>query len=224
MGKWSAVRSLRSRRAETIIEVTFALFGITVILFSMRGMTDSALTVGGKSKLQAQAINLAEGGLDLVQTQINTNKRRFADPACWDTLETSDVCDSSSNSMAETGETKYYALFSDLVDSTPNLIGPLTNATNEFSDSIILSRLPNTYSIYTKYLAPGEIKPILSGPGNGAVLSPYSRLITIRGISTDVNGDTILEEGLRVTSTVKWPYKNEVKTHQVSTTFFNNED
>ncbi len=205
-----------------MIEISVAL-GIAFSGIVVAGSrTFNMLDANGTSRYTLQAMHLAEEGLDYIESQIGTNRIRFADDGCWDTTETTDICDSaiSPEVFAAIGETKYYALTFDHVDFTQSVVGPLT-ASGEFSDSAVLSRFANGYSVYRKYLSPDQSKPVLSGNSPDAVLTSYYRQITVKAVQIDSNDDGVDEKALLATSTVKFAYHLKVKTYQVSTLFTN---
>lgn len=175
--------------------------------------------INGGQETRAQAVILAEGGLNLVESIIRTNRRRHADPGCWKTITTEDVCNSLTSPMMaiNAGPIEEYSLHFDYVDHTDALLPP--TGSGEFEDLAILAREANSFSIHEKHLGPNETKPIISPDVPNSKNLYFYRRIRIKAQEIDLNGDGDDEEILRVESSVKWPDGNSVKEYVDSRIF-----
>ncbi|MDP4008566.1 MAG: hypothetical protein Q8P68_05240 [Candidatus Peregrinibacteria bacterium] len=207
-----------NKRAETILEVTIALFiiGVGITVSSM--VLNRSLNVTAQNKLWLEGVYFAKEGLEGVRNLSDTNLLRYSDPGCWKTIETADVCDpttpNGSPMMANSEETNFYSMFFDYVDFTWSLVE--ANSANDWEDNAIIARLPNEYSIFKKYLGPSETLPIYIGQTTGAENTFFYRRIHVESITLDVDQDDS-DEVLMVTSEVKWPYRNKVFHYETST-------
>lgn len=213
-----------NKRAETILEVTIALFiiGVGITVSSM--VLNRSLNITAQNKLWLEGVHFAKEGLEGVRNIRDTNLLRYSDPDCWKTIETADICDpnpvTGSPMMAKSGETKFYSMFFDHVDFTWSLENQKNYAQSDFlfKNPAILTRLPNEYSIFKKYLGPNETLPIYIGQTTGAENTFFYRRIRIQSVISafDVDQDGNDDEILMVTSEVKWPYRNKVFHYETS--------
>ena len=214
----------KNKRAETILEVTIALFiiGVGVTVSSM--VMHRTLNITAGNKLWMQGMFFAKEGLEGVRNIRDTNWIKFSDPDCWKTIDTGNVCDPT-NAMAPLNTTRYYSIFFDHADFTWELADQMeAGASNPlFDPPTISARLANEYSIHEKFLGPSNTKPIYIADTIGAGNTYFYRRIKIQSVEADLDGDSATpdEEILIVTSQVKWPYKNKVKKYSVSTILTN---
>lgn len=219
------LKNFTNRRAETILEVTIALFiiGVGITVSSM--VLNRILNVTAQNKLLLQATFLAKEGIEGVQNLRDTNSLRYADLGCWKTIETANVCISAGPSPSpmmddpSTGA-KFYSIFFDHLDFTWSLENQMdTNGSDFlFSDNAVRSRLPNIYSVHEKFLGANETKPIYIEEVSGADNTFFYRRIRTQSIALDNDADssTLPEEVMLVTSEVKWPYRNKVGHYMAS--------
>lgn len=202
-----------------MVGVMIAIFVLGVAISVNGAWSRRIVDIRGQEKLRVQAADLAESGLSKVDVILKTNKRRYADPGCWKTIETADACDPlNSPMMAVVGSgAEEYSIHSDYIDFTPALIPPAISG--EFDDSTILAREANSFSVHRKYLGPDNTKPILTSNVPDSENTYFYHRIEVTAREYDFDGDGVMEEQLNVTSSVKWPYRNRVKTYSTSRSF-----
>ena len=211
-----------NKRAETLLEVVMALFIVGVGVTTSSAVLNRTLNVTASNQLWLQAAFFAKEGLESVRNIRDTNWIKFAPEECWKATETANLCDPATSPMMADSSSpdNYYTIFFDYVDFTPQLNGPIVTA-NEFTNSAILSRLPNVYSIHKKFLNPStEENPVFGEDVSGSENTMFYRQIRIQFDEIDLDGDGIYEEVLEVTSSVKWPYRNKVNTYTISSVLY----
>src|SRR3990167_1423268 len=146
------LKHLTNKRAETILEVTIALFVIGVVLNVQSITSNRMLNLTAQNHLRENGEFLAREGLEGVFDMRETNYLRYAPPECWKTIETTDVCDPSTSLMMDdtTPGAKFYSIFFDHLDFTWNLENQMEASQSNFlfDDNAVLARLPNIYSIH----------------------------------------------------------------------------
>jgi len=220
-------KHITNKKAETILEVTIALFiiGVGVTVSSM--VMHRTLNITAQNKLWMQAIFLANEGLEGVKNIRDTNWLRYPEDGCWKTIETGNSCSAATSPMMAdtTNSLWYYSIFFDHIDFTWELADQMNSGASNplFDSNAIRSRLPNEYSIHEKFLGPSDTKPIYIAEATGADNTYFYRRIKIQSMMADLDGDsnTLNDEILVVTSQVKWPYKNKVNEYSVSTMLTN---
>lgn len=221
MGHTCMLKDFKSRKAETLLEVTIALFVIGVGLNVTNVVSHRMLNLTAQNHDRLTAEFLAREALDGVMNMRDTSYIRYADPGCWKTIETADVCVSTGPNASQVmdepgGGPIFYSTFFDRLDFTWSLENPktLSDSNSFFDDDMILLRLPNIYSIHEKFLGDSETKPVYTGQEIGADNTYFYRRVKVE--STDANSDG--DEDLIVTSQVKWPYKSQVFSYSIAKT------
>ncbi len=206
---------LSSRRAETILEATIALFILGTGITVMTVMSNRVLNLTAESKLHLQAKHFAQGGIDLVRTVRDTNTLRFANPACWNTLASGDVCDPVNDEKMATGtDPELYSIFFDHTAFTPALT---PSEAGDFSTSAILSRVATGTSLHRLYTGANDTLPIIIGQSISAENTNFYRQISITSVSPNLDANPATNaESMLVTSTVKWPYRTQVREYSIS--------
>lgn len=215
----NSIKNFTGKRGFTTTDLVACTFVLSIAVPVAGFLSYRQINVGGGQKIRAQAVELAEGGLDLVGSIMRTNRRRHADPGCWKTITTEDVCNSSTSPMMaiNLGPIEEYSLHFDYIDHTDALLPP--TGSGEFEDSAILARETNSFSIHEKYLGPNETKSILSADIPNSKNLYFYRRIRVKAEERDLNGDGDDEEILRVESAVKWPDGIRVKEYVTSRIF-----
>lgn len=213
------MKKFTNKKAFTMFDITVCTSLILGVVATFGLWSRRQVYINGGQETRAQAVILAEGGLNLVEGIIRTNRRRQADPGCWKTITTEDVCNSSTSPMMAivNGPIEEYSLHFDYVDHTDALFPP--TGSGEFEDSAILAREANSFSIHEKYLGLNETKPVISPDVPNSKNLYFYRRIRIKAQEIDLDGDGDDEEILRVESSVKWPDGNSVKEYVDSRIF-----
>lgn len=206
------LKNLKNRKAQGLLDAVMALGAIMTPLTVAALLVYSAVTKTAYNQDVYSAAFFANEGIEEVRNLIDTNVIRFADSSCWKTVTTEDVCDSAISPMIDTadGQPSFYALPPDYIDFTASLT-PVSN--NDFSDSAVLARISNPYSIHLTFFGPDKTLPVFTSERTGSQNTFFMRQISAELSTPDLNQDGNTdpwEETLTITSKVKWPSHTRV--------------
>ena len=215
--KRNFLKSVKSKRAETILEVTVALFIVGIGLATVSMVVNRVLNVTTRNELFLHGSFFAKEGIEAVRNIRDTNWLRYPSE-CWATIQTTSTCDPT-GPMLTVGP-GYYSTCFDFAEFT----WELNPASGPLIDTDVLFRNNNEYRIYKEYFTsiPTYGEPVYTGQTLGFEPTDYYRMIEVEpvnGVDFDDDGSDPNQydgEAIKVTSTVKWPYKNEVFSYSVS--------
>lgn len=217
------LKNLKNRKAQGLLDATVALGAVMIPLGVAGFIVHRGITQTAYNEDVYLAALFANEGIEEVRNLIDTNHIRFAPPACWKTITTEDVCNSSTSPMIDTvdGQPSFYALPPDYIDFTASLVSA-TN--NDFSDSAVMARISNPYSIHKTFFGPDDTLPLFTGQRIGSTNTFFMRQISAELSTPDLNQDGNTdpeEETLTITSKVKWPSHTRVYAYKSVVTFTN---